>query len=475
MMGRRAATPRRPAAAQQLPGGREPRGQRAAHGDPVDVAAGQGEARRLAQPCAHPRDAPDVIAPGLRNGVRPARKRQRNRLAAQPQRALELRGESSGEHVVGLVDRLGPAHSAEQTLGELASLGRARGKQATHEQATEQGESLLARGEEAEALDRDGRLGGIETHRNAHDGGVDDARQRVGDLAVDAAQDVGRRVRGRRHHHAARTQRALSARTRHVDTPALAVARHPLHAAAEGRRLGESIRQMPGKRPEALLGGVGTAQSARPAFAEQRQQGAPGDRATALLELHQLAEDGVGAELMFVAGVDTGQEGPDQPRDHFGSQSPRHELRDRFALGRSAANEGLDQQAQLAARTEQRRPHKGQRRHRHLHHRAVAIDEAQPAGWARPEQLLFHVAAAQEGERIGTHHERIGPALDHVARDVIGAHHTARAIRRIDDGHLAASILQLQRRGQPRDTGPDDHRIDFGYVQCLALASTRSC
>jgi hypothetical protein len=112
---------------------------------------------------------------------------------------------------------------------------------------------------------------------------VGDPLERRREVAVDAAQHVGRSVRGRGDHDARRRQREVAARAREVDVPARAVARDPRDARAERGRLGERLGEPARERTEALLGRVRPAQPALGVAAQQSREPAERERSEALL------------------------------------------------------------------------------------------------------------------------------------------------------------------------------------------------
>ena len=71
-------------------------------------------------------------------------------------------------------------------------------------------------------------------------------------------------------------------------------------------------------------------------------------------------------------------------------------------------------------------------------------------------------ALREEVEHRRAHERGARPALDHVALAVVGAHHAARAIGRIDDEHVAAGRLELERRRESGDARSDYHRFYLG-------------
>ena len=202
---------------------------------------------------------------------------------------------------------------------------------------------------------------------------------------------------------------------------------------------------------------------ARPRPRRRRERGAEQadrDGSEAALELDEAAEHGLGAELVLVARIDAGEEGSDQPRDRFVSEAPAGEGRHRFAGGVAAKAQRLGEQAQLAARREQARAREPERRERNRQQLAVAIHEPEPARRLRGLQRLAQADAIEQAQQRRLDLDRAWPALDHVARDVVRAHHAARPVAGVDHEDLAQALLQLEAGREARDPGPHHHRAD---------------
>jgi hypothetical protein len=193
-----------------------------------------------------------------------------------------------------------------------------------------------------------------------HDRGVLDGRERVRDLAARPAEDLRRLVGGRRHHHPLRANAPVATGTRQRDLPVGPVAPQGRDTARQHRRLDELIREIARQGTEALRRRVGAPQAA---FAAPTQRGetAQGNRAVAPLEIDEPPEDRLGAELLLVSGVDAGQERSDEAPDRLRTETAARELGHRLTGGVPPANEGLRQQAQLAAGGEKRRSNKRER------------------------------------------------------------------------------------------------------------------
>ena len=96
-------------------------------------------------------------------------------------------------------------------------------------------------------------------------------------------------------------------------------------------------------------------------------------------------------------------------------------------------------------------------------------DEALAAGGLRLQQRPVQALAPQELEHGRPEQRGVGPPLDHVAPDVVGAHHAARAIRGVEHQHLAHVRLQLEGRGQARHPRPDHDRADLGSAHAQTV------
>ena len=283
-------------------------------------------------------------------------------------------------------------------MQQLAAGRRAARKQLAHEEAAEQRDLLVARHQEAEALDlaRDPR--GIDPHRDADDRRVGDSGERVRQLGVGAAQESRRLGGAGRDHDPRRAHLALAARARDRHPPERAVARQTDHARPQRGRVVQPLREAACEGPEPLRRRVACRRGrARAGGASAVAEQADRDGSEAALELDQPAQHGLGAEFVFVARVDAGEKGSDQPRDRLVSEAPAGEGRHGFAGGVAAEAQRLREQAQLAARREQTRAREADRRERNRQQLAVANHEPQPARGLRGLQRVAQAERARAG------------------------------------------------------------------------------
>ena len=220
------------------------------------------------------------------------------------------------------------------------------------------------------------------------------------------------------------------------------------------------IRQLACEGSEAAGRRVGAAQRTATVAREGPQQRADGDRAEAVFVAHQAREDGARPELLLIPRVHAGQKRPDHPRDDLPAEPAPDELGHRLLVPAVAADQRLGQHAQLGARREQRRGDERRRREGYGQQRTIAQHEAQPAGGLRPLQLVLEAPLLEEGPHRRLHQGRVRTPLDHVAVHVIGAHHAAGAIRRVDQRDLAARRLELECRRETCDARAGHDRVD---------------
>ena len=95
---------------------------------------------------------------------------------------------------------------------------------------------------------------------------------------------------------------------------------------------------------------------------------------------------------------------------------------------------------------------------------AIPEDEAAPALGLRAHQARLELDPAKQLEHRRLHLERIRPALDHVAGDVIGAQGAAGAIRCVDHEYFGGLSLKLDGRRQSGDPGSHHDSCDFGIA-----------
>src|SRR5262249_60833611 len=100
--------------------------------DAVEVAAGEREAGVVRKARAQRRDAGAVVAARLRDRALVARDAERERLALEPERAVEIRDGARDERLPGRRDRGGAAPAAPQAVEAPAAAPAARGGERAH-------------------------------------------------------------------------------------------------------------------------------------------------------------------------------------------------------------------------------------------------------------------------------------------------------------------------------------------------------
>ena len=321
-----------------------------------------------------------------------------------------------------------PAHEVgEQHLAG----GRAALEHRAGEERAEDGAAFHARGEEAETAEGMGHVLAAVGGRDHRHRRIQDLLQRPGGLGSEGIGEPRGLSRGNGQHHRAGVARdgfavqvvdhdeGAVGQPRQRDDPR--AERHPPDAAGQG--VGEGPHAAPERE---ALGGVLGLLRAPLAFA-RAENGADDEAAVTLLERVQLRKRRGYREPVRVAGVDAGHEGLDGVVEEFAAEPAAHEMRDRLLLVRGlAADEGLEGEARLGERREERGGEEGARRHRQRDGPAVSDDEARVGDLARRQALGRDARRLDElADERGGVERAVGAGLVQRAVAVHGADHAA--------------------------------------------------